>query len=66
MGSGQLGAAGLSRQARWACSTPSDFFDSLLAFNHHMAEIGFVREAHRGILIAETELDLLLTRMIGA
>ena len=39
------------------------FFDHLLAFNAHMAEIGFVREAHRGILIAEDELDLLLTRM---
>lgn len=42
-----------------------DFFDHLLAFNHHMAETGFVREAHRGILIAENELDLLLERMIA-
>ena len=39
------------------------FFDHLLAFNRHMAEVGFVRPAHQGILIAETELDLLLTRM---
>jgi uncharacterized protein (TIGR00730 family) len=39
------------------------FFDLLLAFNHHMAETGFVREAHRGIIIAEGELDLLLARM---
>jgi uncharacterized protein (TIGR00730 family) len=39
------------------------FYDALLAFNRHMAEVGFVREAHRGILIAEHELDLLLTRM---
>jgi len=39
------------------------FYDHLLAFNRHMAEVGFVRPAHQGILIAETELDLLLTRM---
>lgn len=41
------------------------FFDQLLAFNRHMAETGFVRPAHRGIIIAEHELDLLLTRMIA-
>ena len=39
------------------------FFDHLLAFNRHMAETGFVRPAHRGIIIAEGELDLLLARM---
>ena len=39
------------------------FYDHLLAFNRHMAEVGFVRPAHQGIMIAETELDLLLTRM---
>ena len=39
------------------------FFDHLLAFNRHMAEVGFIRPAHQGILIAETELDLLLERM---
>jgi uncharacterized protein (TIGR00730 family) len=39
------------------------FFDHLLAFNHHMAEVGFIRAAHQGIIIAEPELDLLLTRM---
>lgn len=39
------------------------FYDQLLAFNRHMAETGFVREAHRGIIMAESELDLLLTRM---
>jgi len=39
------------------------FFDHLLAFNHHMAAVGFVRPAHQGIIIAESELDLLLTRM---
>ena len=39
------------------------FFDHLIAFNHHMISVGFVREAHQGIIIAESELDLLLTRM---
>jgi uncharacterized protein (TIGR00730 family) len=39
------------------------FFDQLLAFNRHMAEVGFIRPAHLGIIIAENELDLLLTRM---
>jgi uncharacterized protein (TIGR00730 family) len=39
------------------------FYDSLLAFNRHMAETGFVRPAHQQILIAEQELDLLLVRM---
>jgi hypothetical protein len=39
------------------------FFDHLIAFNHHMAAVGFIRPAHQGIIIAETELDLLLARM---
>lgn len=39
------------------------FFDHLLAFNRHMAEVGFIRPAHQGIILHETELDLLLTRM---
>ena len=39
------------------------FFDGLLAFNRHMAETGFVRPAHQGILIAEPELGPLLARM---
>ena len=39
------------------------FFDHLIAFNRHMAEVGFVRPAHQGILMAESELDLLLARM---
>ncbi|MEQ1541429.1 MAG: TIGR00730 family Rossman fold protein [Novosphingobium sp.] len=39
------------------------FYDHLIAFNHHMAAVGFVRPAHQGIIIAEGELDLLLTRM---
>ena len=41
------------------------FYDQLLAFNRHMADSGFVRPAHRGIIIAEHELDLLLARMIA-
>lgn len=39
------------------------FFDHLLAFNRHMIETGFVREAHAGIILAEADLDLLLQRM---
>ncbi len=39
------------------------FFDHLLAFNHHMAAVGFVRPVHQGIIISEPELDLLLARM---
>ena len=39
------------------------FFDHLLAFNRHMAETGFVRPAHQRILLAEAELEPLLTRM---
>lgn len=39
------------------------FYDHLLAFNRHMVETGFIRPAHQGIIIAESELDLLLTRM---
>ena len=39
------------------------FYDHLLAFNRHMAEVGFVRPMHQGIILAEPELDLLLARM---
>ncbi len=39
------------------------FYDGLLAFNRHMAQVGFVRPAHQGIILSETELDLLLERM---
>lgn len=39
------------------------YYDGLIAFNHHMVESGFVRAAHAGIIMAEQELDLLLTRM---
>ncbi len=40
------------------------FFDGLLAFQRHMVDTGFIRSAHENIIIAERELDLLLTRMI--
>ncbi len=39
------------------------FFDHLIAFNRHMAETGFIRPAHQGIIVAETELPALLDRM---
>ncbi|HUD27686.1 MAG TPA: TIGR00730 family Rossman fold protein [Novosphingobium sp.] len=39
------------------------FYDGLLAFNRHMAEVGFVRPAHQGIILDDTELDPLLARM---
>lgn len=39
------------------------FYDHLIAFNHHMAAVGFIRPVHQGIIIAENELDLLLQRM---
>ncbi len=39
------------------------FFDHLIAFNRHMAEVGFVRPAHQGILIDAPTLSELLERM---
>jgi uncharacterized protein (TIGR00730 family) len=39
------------------------FYDALIAFKAHMAEVGFVRPAHQGIVIAESELGALLERM---
>jgi len=39
------------------------FYDGLLAFNCHMAEVGFVRPAHQNIILAESELAPLLDRM---
>ncbi len=39
------------------------FYDHLIAFNRHMAEIGFVRPAHQGILIAADTLSALLDAM---
>jgi len=39
------------------------YFDHLLAFNRHMVEVGFVRPAHKGLIMTESELGLLLERM---
>ena len=39
------------------------FYDNLIAFNRHMAEVGFVRPAHQGIIIAEETLSALLDKM---
>lgn len=39
------------------------FYDHLIAFNRHMAEVGFVREAHRGIMIVEDEVGALIDAM---
>jgi len=39
------------------------YYDGLIAFNRHMAEVGFVRTAHRDIIIHAETLDDLLARM---
>ena len=39
------------------------FYDGLIAFYRHMIAVGFVRQAHEGIIIAESELGALLERM---
>ena len=39
------------------------FYDQLLAFNRHMAEVGFIRTAHRGIIIDATTIAGLLDAM---
>ena len=39
------------------------FYDGLIEFYRHMHQVGFVREQHRDIIIAETGLDALLERM---
>ncbi len=39
------------------------FYDALIGFYAQMGEAGFIRPAHRDLLIAEPELDLLLARM---
>ena len=42
---------------------PYGFYDGLIAFYRRMGESGFIRAEHRGILIVDDELDLLLERM---
>jgi uncharacterized protein (TIGR00730 family) len=39
------------------------YYDHLIAFAEHMAEVGFVRPQHRGILIVADTLDELLAKM---
>jgi uncharacterized protein (TIGR00730 family) len=39
------------------------FYDGLLEFNRRMGEVGFVRPAHRDIIMADSNLDALLQRM---
>jgi len=39
------------------------FYDELIAFNAKMADVGFVREAHAGILIPAGTIDELLDKM---
>ncbi len=39
------------------------YYDALLQFNAQMAQTGFVREAHRDIVIAATRLEELLAKM---
>jgi uncharacterized protein (TIGR00730 family) len=41
------------------------FYDGLVEFYRRMGESGFIREAHRGILLVEGELEPLLARMAG-
>jgi uncharacterized protein (TIGR00730 family) len=39
------------------------FYDHLVAFNRQMADVGFVREAHKDIMIVRDELGALLDAM---
>lgn len=39
------------------------FYDHLIAFNQHMADVGFIREAHRGIMVVGTTIDELLDKL---
>lgn len=41
----------------------ASYYDHLVAFYHHMAEVGFLRPQHAGILIVDTTLDALLAKM---
>ncbi len=39
------------------------YYDHLIAFKDHMADVGFVREAHRGILVVDDSVDGLLAKL---
>ncbi|WP_370191394.1 TIGR00730 family Rossman fold protein [Qipengyuania sp.] len=40
------------------------FYDHLIAFNRHMANVGFVRSAHQGIILDAETLAALLDKMM--
>lgn len=42
------------------------YYDKLLEFNRQMAEVGFVRAAHRGIILDAETIDGLLDRMASS
>ena len=58
---GRTAARGL--ECQWAAHKMRYFYDQLIAFNRHMAEVGFVRPAHQGIIIADETLRGLLDKM---
>lgn len=39
------------------------FYDHLIAFNRHMAEVGFVRPAHQNVMVSDDSLPGLLDKM---
>ena len=39
------------------------FYDQLVAFNRHMIDVGFIREAHAGIMLVDDDLEQLLDKM---
>lgn len=39
------------------------FYDHLIAFNRHMGDVGFIREAHRGIMVVGDTIETLLDKM---
>jgi uncharacterized protein (TIGR00730 family) len=41
------------------------FFDHLVAFNQQMIEVGFIREAHKDIMVVDDQIDGLLSKMIA-
>ena len=41
------------------------FYDHLIAFNRHMADVGFIRDAHRGIMVVADTIEQLIDRMIA-
>ncbi|WP_164118202.1 TIGR00730 family Rossman fold protein [Sphingorhabdus sp. Alg239-R122] len=39
------------------------YYDHLIRFNAHMADVGFVRDQHKGIMVVDDNLDGLLGKM---